>query len=115
MPTAVSLFIGCGGSDAGIIAAGFDVLMANDLLAYAADVYEANLPATDYKRCPVEEIESFPAADLLVGCYPCQGRLSPSGRLESHNVDLRRAIARFPKVMGDLDLEPGMRAGTERL
>ena len=72
-PTAVSLFSGCGGSDTGLIAAGFDVLMANDLLTYAAETYRANLPDTDYKVCAVETIESFPAADLLVGCYPCQG------------------------------------------
>lgn len=72
-PTAVSLFSGCGGSDAGLISAGFDVLMANDLLAYAAETYKANLPETDYRECPVEEIKSFPIADLLVGCYPCQG------------------------------------------
>jgi len=43
-PTAVSLFSGCGGSDAGLVAAGFDVLMANDLLSYAAETYRANLP-----------------------------------------------------------------------
>lgn len=73
MPTAVSLFTGCGGSDAGLVAAGFDIVMANDRLAYAADVYEANFPETDYRRCPVEEIKSFPMADVLVGCYPCQG------------------------------------------
>lgn len=72
-PTAVSLFSGCGGSDAGLVAAGFDVLMANDLLAYAAEIYGANLPETDYRHCPVEQIASFPSADLLVGCYPCQG------------------------------------------
>lgn len=72
-PTAVSLFSGCGGSDAGLVAAGFDVLMANDLLAYAAETYRANLPETDYRVCRVEEVKAFPAADMLVGCYPCQG------------------------------------------
>jgi DNA (cytosine-5)-methyltransferase 1 len=73
MPTAVSLFTGCGGSDTGLVQAGFDVLMANDILAYAADVYKANLPETDYRVCNIENIKSFPKADLLVGCYPCQG------------------------------------------
>lgn len=72
-PTVVSLFSGCGGSDAGLTAAGFDVLMANDLLAYAAETYRANLPETDYRECPIEQVKAFPAADLLVGCYPCQG------------------------------------------
>eukprot|EP01041_Mallomonas_annulata_P029481 gene29481-51489_t len=72
-PKAVSLFSGCGGSDAGVLAAGFDIVMANDILAYAKDVYEANHPDTDYFLGSVEKIKHFPAADLLVGCYPCQG------------------------------------------
>lgn len=70
---AVSLFSGCGGSDAGLIAAGFDVIMANDIIGYARDAYLANLPATDYVLGDVAKIEKFPAAELLVGCYPCQG------------------------------------------
>lgn len=73
MPTAVSLFSGCGGSDAGIIRAGFNVLMANDILPYARDTYLANHPETDYVLGDVQGIQSFPKADLLVGCYPCQG------------------------------------------
>lgn len=73
MPTAVSLFSGCGGSDTGIIQAGFDVLMANDILPYARDVYMANLHETDYIVKNIKEIKSFPLAELLVGCYPCQG------------------------------------------
>lgn len=70
---AVSLFSGCGGSDAGVISAGFDVVMANDIITYARDAYLANLPATDYVLGDVAKIQTFPAAELLVGCYPCQG------------------------------------------
>lgn len=70
---AVSLFSGCGGSDVGVMAAGFDVVMANDILGYAKDVYEANHPETDYVLSDVQKIKTFPAADLLIGCYPCQG------------------------------------------
>lgn len=73
MPTAVSLFSGCGGSDAGVIKAGFKVLMANDILPYAKDVYLANHPETDYILGDIKKIETFPKADLLIGCYPCQG------------------------------------------
>ena len=73
MPTAVSLFTGCGGSDAGLIEAGFDVVMANDVLAYARDVYRANMPETDYVLGGIENVHKFPQADLLAGCYPCQG------------------------------------------
>ncbi|MEJ6781794.1 DNA cytosine methyltransferase [Aminobacter sp. Piv2-1] len=73
MPTAVSLFSGCGGSDVGLHKAGFDILMANDILPYARDVYTANLPETDFRLCDVATVKNFPQADLLVGCYPCQG------------------------------------------
>lgn len=73
MPKAVSLFSGCGGSDAGVINAGFDVLMANDVLGYAKDVYLANHPETDYVLGDIAKVESFPKSELLVGCYPCQG------------------------------------------
>ncbi|MBZ9869216.1 DNA cytosine methyltransferase [Mesorhizobium sp. CA15] len=73
MPTAVSLFSGCGGSDIGLHKAGFDILMANDILPYARDVYRANLPDTDFRLGDVAKIKNFPRADLLVGCYPCQG------------------------------------------
>ncbi|WAT15328.1 DNA cytosine methyltransferase [Xanthomonas fragariae] len=87
MPTAVSLFSGCGGSDAGLVAAGFDVLMANDILRYAADVYRANLPDTDYKVAHIETVKSFPSADLLVGCYPCQGYSQGGARESSRDIN----------------------------
>ncbi len=73
MPKAVSLFTGCGGSDRGLIDAGFDVVMANDVMGYARDVYLANMPETDYKLGSVADVLSFPQVDLLAGCYPCQG------------------------------------------
>lgn len=47
--------------------------MANDVLPYARDFYLKNLPHTDYRVSDVAEIKSFPKADILVGCYPCQG------------------------------------------
>ncbi len=70
---AVSLFSGCGGSDSGLNLAGFDVIFANDIMPYARDLYLANLPETDYQCVDIQKIKSFPKADLLVGCYPCQG------------------------------------------
>jgi DNA (cytosine-5)-methyltransferase 1 len=97
MKTAVSLFSGCGGSDAGVLAAGFDVLMANDILPYAKDVYEANHPDTDYVLGNVEKIKSFPKANLLVGCYPCQGFSQggvrdPSRKINTLYVEFARAL-----------------------
>ena len=87
MPTAISLFTGCGGSDAGVISAGFDVIMANDILPYAREVYLTNLPETDYLLGDVSSIQSFPKADLLVGCYPCQGFSQGGARLADRKVN----------------------------
>lgn len=104
MKTAVSLFSGCGGSDAGVLKAEFTVLMANDKLAYAKDVYEANHPATDYRVCDVQKIKAFPAADLLVGCYPCQGFSQggvrdPSRKINTLYLEFARALTQMkPKA-----------------
>jgi len=87
MPNAVSLFSGCGGSDAGVIAAGFDVVMANDVISYAKDAYEANFPETDYVLGDIRKINSFPKADLLVGCYPCQGFSQGGAREASRTIN----------------------------
>lgn len=84
---AVSLFSGCGGSDLGLHRAGFEVVMANDILAYAKDVYEANLPQTDYVLGDVREIEQFPSAQLLVGCYPCQGYSQGGARKADRGIN----------------------------
>ncbi len=97
MPQAVSLFSGCGGSDAGVIAAGFEVVMANDLLPYARDVYLANHPATNYIVGDVSKVETFPSAELLVGCYPCQGfsqggLRDPSRKINTLYLEFARAL-----------------------
>ena len=84
---AVSLFSGCGGSDAGVISAGFDVVMANDKLPYARDTYLANHPDTDYVLGDVGKITSFPSAELLVGCYPCQGFSQGGVRQPSRGIN----------------------------
>ena len=97
MPKAVSLFSGCGGSDAGIIAAGFEVVLANDKLPYARDVYLANHPATDYVLGDVSKVTEFPQSELLVGCYPCQGFSQggvrdPSRRINTLYLEFARAL-----------------------
>ncbi len=97
MVKAVSLFSGCGGSDAGVIAAGYEVVMANDLLPYARDVYLANHPETDYRVGNVSKIATFPAAELLVGCYPCQGfsqggARDPSKKINTLYLEFARAL-----------------------
>ena len=104
MPKAVSLFSGCGGSDAGLLAAGFDVVMANDILPYAKDVYLANHAETDYVLGDVRKIESFPKAELLVGCYPCQGFSQggvrdPSRKINTLYLEFAKALRQIkPKA-----------------
>ena len=101
---AVSLFSGCGGSDAGIVAAGFDVVMANDKLAYARDVYLANHPSTDYVLGDIAKVQTFPDAELLVGCYPCQGFSQggvrdPGRRINTLYIEFARALRQIkPKA-----------------
>jgi DNA (cytosine-5)-methyltransferase 1 len=87
MPTAVSLFTGCGGSDSGLVDAGFDVLMANDIEPYAKDLYNANFPMTDYVLGDVAAVQAFPKSDLLVGCYPCQGFSMGGARDPSRKIN----------------------------
>ncbi|PJK08665.1 DNA (cytosine-5-)-methyltransferase [Lysobacteraceae bacterium NML08-0793] len=84
---AISLFTGCGGSDAGLLTAGFEVVMANDILPYAKDVYLANHKETEYIIKNISEITKFPKAELLVGCYPCQGFSQGGVRNPSHKYN----------------------------
>ena len=84
--TAVSLFSGCGGSDLGLVWAGFDILLANDINTYACETYKENI-STEIKCCNVKEIKSFPKADLLVGCYPCQGFSQGGARDASRKIN----------------------------
>ena len=84
---AVSLFTGCGGSDRGLLDAGWHVIFANDILPYAKDVYMANLPPTEFRTANIEDIRAFPPADLLVGCYPCQGYSQGGARDGTRHVN----------------------------
>ena len=87
MVDVVSLFTGCGGSDTGVTEAGFEVIMANDNLHFARDVYLANLPETDFILGKIEKIDRFPTAPLLIGCYPCQGFSQGGARDPSRKVN----------------------------
>lgn len=70
---AVSLFSGCGGFDYGATQAGLDIIWANDKDRYTYDAYQSILPNVPLVIKDVREIESFPSAEILVGCYPCTG------------------------------------------
>jgi DNA (cytosine-5)-methyltransferase 1 len=70
---AVSLFSGCGGTDFALKKAGYSIVWANDIWDKACDTYRDNIPEAMIECDDIKRIESFPKADLLVGCYPCQG------------------------------------------
>lgn len=98
MPTVVSLFSGCGGSDLGLHQAGFETVMANDILSYARDFYERNIGVGEFVLKDVATIKSFPAAELLVGCYPCQGFSQGGARDASKKINyLYKEFARALK------------------
>jgi len=80
--TAISLFSGCGGFDLGAAAAKVKVVYAIDAMADAAASLRSYLPNADIVHDRVENVKTFPKADLLFGGYPCQsfsmgGRRSP--------------------------------------
>ena|SRR3989338_1874375 len=68
----VSLFSGCGGTDLGFEKAGHQVIWANDSSINACETYEENL-GLEIEPCDIRKVKSFPEAEILLGCYPCQG------------------------------------------
>ncbi len=71
-PTAVDLFAGCGGFSYGLHQAGFEPLLAVEWDASCCETYRANI-SPRILQCSIQEVESFPPCDLLVGGPPCQG------------------------------------------
>lgn len=80
--TAVSLFSGCGGFDMGAKEVGVKILWANDINKYAAATYQKYFPEVEFKLGDIRYInkQQIPTADLLIGCYPCQGFSSAAWR-----------------------------------
>lgn len=71
--TAISLFSGCGGMDLGFSMAGFDILWANDINAYACETYSHNIG----KHIVCDSIDNIdyktlPNSDIIIGGFPCQ-------------------------------------------
>jgi DNA (cytosine-5)-methyltransferase 1 len=80
--TAVSLFAGCGGSDVGLKSAGITPIWANEINKAACELY-TQITGDDHIECAdIRLIDRIPKADILAGCYPCQG-YSQGGRRKS--------------------------------
>jgi len=84
IPTAVSLFSGCGGSDLALQECGFRILWANDISDAACATYADNVKQPRIHVGDIAGFREFPEADLLVGCYPCQG-YSQAGKRDPHH------------------------------
>lgn len=69
----IDVFAGCGGLSLGFEKTGrFEVVHAVEHDGNAAQTYEANF-AADVDCRSIEDIPSFPIADIVVGGPPCQG------------------------------------------
>jgi DNA (cytosine-5)-methyltransferase 1 len=71
--TTISTFSGCGGSDYALTSEGYSIVWANDIWPIAAEIYTRNLDGSAMQLGGISDFLSFPEADFLVGCYPCQG------------------------------------------
>ncbi len=77
----ISLFSGCGGSDLALKRLGYKVVWANDINQAACETYADNVG--DVIECgDISKFTSFPEAEFLIGCYPCQG-FTQGGRRNS--------------------------------
>ena len=79
MLTAISLFSGCGGSDLGMKAAGIEPIWSNEINPSACRIFERVTGLNTMQEGDVKAVKTFPKADILAGCYPCQG-YSQGGR-----------------------------------
>ena len=71
-PTAIDLFAGCGGFALGLEKAGFQTLLAVEWDESCCETFKANI-SPRILQCAIQEVETFPPCDLLVGGPPCQG------------------------------------------
>lgn len=82
-PKVIDLFAGAGGLTVGFRAAGFEPVFAVEVEPAAARTYALNF-GDHIHTGPIEEVEKFPAADVIIGGPPCQG-FSPLGRDRDHH------------------------------
>lgn len=76
--TVLDLFAGAGGMTLGFEKVGFLPVFAVEIDKDAAATYEANFGSHVFQG-PIEEVDSFPAVDVVIGGPPCQG-FTPLGR-----------------------------------
>jgi DNA (cytosine-5)-methyltransferase 1 len=77
-PTLIDLFAGAGGMTLGFASAGLEPTLAVEIDPWAARTYKSNFGAHVIDQ-PIEHVDGFPSADVIIGGPPCQG-FSPLGR-----------------------------------
>lgn len=70
--TVIDLFAGCGGFSVGLQNSGFENLLAVEWDSSCCETFKANI-SPRILNCAIQEIDTFPKCDLLVGGPPCQG------------------------------------------
>jgi DNA (cytosine-5)-methyltransferase 1 len=58
--------------DIGTERAGAEVILAGDIMPESAQTYKAYFPDVEFIHDDIANVRSFPAADLVIGGYPCQ-------------------------------------------
>jgi DNA (cytosine-5)-methyltransferase 1 len=70
----MDLFAGCGGMTRGFVDTGrYTPVFAVEMDEHAAGTYAANFGAEHVVAKRIEEVESFPRVDVVIGGPPCQG------------------------------------------
>lgn len=71
-PTVLELFAGCGGMALGFKRAGYRTSLCIEWDAAACQTIRRNI-TNRVAHCAIQEVEQFPAADVVAGGPPCQG------------------------------------------
>lgn len=101
--SAVSLFAGCGGSDLGLRLARIDPIWANEKNESACQIFERVTGSETMHPGDIRGIRQFPRADILAGCYPCQGYSQGGRRNEADKINyLYREFDRVLRQMRPL-------------
>jgi DNA (cytosine-5)-methyltransferase 1 len=85
--SAISLFAGCGGSDLGMRSAGIETIWANEKSESACELYERITSSNVMHPGDICGMQKFPKADILAGCYPCQGYSQGGRRDDTDNIN----------------------------
>jgi DNA (cytosine-5)-methyltransferase 1 len=68
-------------------AAGIETIWANERQDYACALYERVTGRSTVEHADVRDIDTFPRADILYGCYPCQGYSQGGRRTDSDPIN----------------------------